>query len=473
MSKLYLTNTLSKKKEEFQPLQEGKVSFYHCGPTVYWTQHIGNLRGMTCGDLVARTLRYLGYELTHVRNYTDVGHLTSDNDEGEDKMEKGAKREGKTPKEVADKYIRIFEEDTAALNLTEPDHKPRATEHIQDMIDMVQTLLDKGYAYTTDLAVYFDVSKFKDYGRLSGQSLEDKMAGAGAGEICDSQKRNPLDFSLWFFRAGVHKNALQYWPSPFESSLVDNGEGFPGWHIECSAMSQRFLGNTMDIHMGGIEHIPVHHTNEIAQSEAANGAKFVNYWLHNEHLLAGEEKIAKSAGSTLSVGFVKDQGYNPLALRYFFLQAHYRSKQNFTWQALDAAQKGLNHLYNQVRDLGEKTGRIDPNYQEKFSEKLADDLNTPEALAVVQDMLKSSLAPEDKLATILDFDKVLGLKLREKAFSDIALEDLPPDLQEKIKQREEARENKNWEQADKLREELAQQGYILEDGQEGTRIFKK
>ena len=473
MSQLHLINTLTKKKEEFQPLKEGKVSFYHCGPTVYWTQHIGNLRGMTSGDLVARTLRYLGYEVTHVRNYTDVGHLTSDDDEGEDKMEKGAKREGKAPKEIADKYIGVFEQDAADLNLTEPDHKPRATEHIQDMIDMVQTLLDKGYAYTTDLAVYFDVSQFKDYGRLSGQSLEEKMAGAGTGDVCDSNKKSPLDFALWFFRAGKHENALQYWPSPFRSGLVENGEGFPGWHMECSAMSKRFLGDTVDIHMGGIEHIPVHHTNEIAQSEAANDAKFVNYWLHNEHLVAGEEKIAKSAGSTLSVGFVKEQGYDPLALRYFFLQAHYRSKQNFTWEALDAAQKGLEHLYNQVRELGEEQGEVNKDYQKQFADKLADDFNTSEALAVVQDMLKSSLSPQDKLATILDFDKVLGLNIKDRSFSNVDIASLPQELQDKIKQREEARQNKNWQEADRIRDELAEQGYILEDGQDGTRIFKK
>src|SRR6056297_405906 len=264
MPKIKLYNTLTRQQEEFKPLKEGEVLFYHCGPTVYWTQHLGNLRGMTCADFVVRIFKYFDYQATHVRNYTDVGHLTSDEDEGEDKMEKGAKKEGKTPGEVADKYIKIFEQDVSKLNNLEPDYKPRATKHIEEMIEMVKILLEKGYAYTTDLAVYFDISKKEDYTKLSGQDLDKLLSGAGRGEITDPQKKNSADFALWFFKTGAHKNALQTWESPFQSSLVEKGEGFPGWHIECSAMSSKYLGKTIDVHMGGIEHIPVHHTNEIA-----------------------------------------------------------------------------------------------------------------------------------------------------------------------------------------------------------------
>src|SRR4030042_2920350 len=352
MLKLY--NTLNSKREEIKPLKDKKVNMYYCGPTVYWTQHIGNLRVMFCADLVVRVLKYLGYKVKFVRNYTDVGHLTSDEDLGEDKMEKGAKREGLKPQQIADKYIKIYEQDTAKLNLGEPNVKPRATKYIKEMIKIVQVLLDKGFAYTTDLAVYFDVTKAQNYNQLSGQNLDEQIKGAGTGEVEDPQKKHPADFALWFFKAGRHQNALQTWTSPFKSPLVEKGQGFPGWHIECSAMSKKNLGNTFDIHMGGIEHIPVHHTNEIAQSESANGVKFVNYWLHNEHLTVNSGKMAKSEGTSFSLQEVEDKGFQPLVLRYFFLQAQYRSKQNFTWESLQASQTGLERIYSQVIDLGKK-----------------------------------------------------------------------------------------------------------------------
>jgi len=450
-------------------LDPKRVTFYHCGPTVYWTQHLGNLRGMACADVVVRALRYAGYGLVHVRNYTDVGHLTSDEDEGEDKMEKGAKREGLSPAEIAEKYIKVFESDTKDLNLVAPDRKPRATEHIQDMITMVQTLLDKGFAYTTDLAVYFDVSQAENYTRLSGQKLEELRESAGKGEVYDKEKRNQLDFALWFFRAGAHAKALQYWSSPFRSRLVENGYGFPGWHLECSAMSKRYLGDTIDIHMGGVEHVPIHHTNEIAQSEAANGTKFVNYWLHNEHLLVNHRKMAKSEGTGLTVGELKDKGYRPLALRYFFLQANYRSKQNFTWEAMQAAEKGYDHLLNQVRELGDRQGEVDPGFRDKFLAALGDDLNTPQALAVAQAMLKSGLKPEDKLATILDFDQVLGLELDASG----AFDDLPQEVRELVEKRKLARQNKDFAESDRLRDQIKAKGYVVEDGKDGTRVYKK
>lgn len=469
MNKLYLYNTLTRKKEEFKPIEKGEIKLYHCGPTVYWTQHIGNLRGMACADLAVRTLRYLGYNVKHVRNYTDVGHLASDEDEGEDKMEKGARREGKSPNEIAEKYIKIFEKDTNDLNIVEPNVKPRATEHIKEMISMTQELISRGYTYTTDLAVYFDISKAKDYTKLSGQKLEKNIQGAGKGEVSDSQKKDGADFALWFFRAGKHKNALQYWPSPFSSPLVQNGEGFPGWHIECSAMSKKYLGDTLDIHMGGIEHIPVHHTNEIAQSEAANGVKFVNYWLHNGHLLVNDRKMAKSEGTGYSVAEVKEKGFNPLALRYFFLQAHYRSKQNFTWEAIEAAQSGLGHLYNQVRELGNEKGKVDKSYKDKFINAIGDDLNIPQALAVVQELLKSELPKNIKLATVLDFDEILGLNLNKLSKK----EELPDEILKLSEEREKARTEKNWEESDRLRGEIEKKGYIVEDIKDGMRVYKK
>jgi cysteinyl-tRNA synthetase len=466
--KLY--NTLTRKKEEFKPLKDKVVNFYHCGPTVYWTQHIGNLRSMVMADLINRSLQYVGYKVKLVRNYTDVGHLTSDRDEGEDKMIKAAQREKISPEAIAKKYIKIFEEDTAKLNIKDPSKKPLATEHIKDMISMVKTLLDKEYAYTTDLAVYFDVTKAKNYTKLSGQNLDEQIKGAGSGEVEDSQKKYPADFALWFFKAGSHSNALQTWSSPFESPLVDKGEGFPGWHIECSAMSKKLLGDTLDIHMGGIEHISVHHTNEIAQSESANGVKFANYWLHNEHLMVNGGKMAKSEGTGYALSEIENKGYDPLVLRFFFLQANYRSKQNFTWEAIDAAKNGYEHLKNQVLDLGKKKGTVNKDLKNKFIEKVSDDFNISQGLAVVQEVLKSDLDEKDKLATVLDFDKILGLDLDKLKKEKIKL---PKEIHDLVKQREEARDAKDWDKSDELRDRMNVLGYIIEDTDDGQVVKKK
>lgn len=467
---LKLYNTLSRQKEVFKPIKKNTVSFYHCGPTVYWTQHIGNMRGMFCADSVVRVLKYLDYQVKHVRNYTDVGHLTSDQDEGEDKIEKSARQEKLSPQQITEKYIKIFEEDTRALNLWEPTFKPRATQCIKEIIAMVQTLLDKGYAYLTDLAVYFDVSKAKNYTQLSGQKLEEKLKGAGKAEISDSQKRNPADFSLWFFKAGKHKNALQYWSSPFSSSLSKNGEGFPGWHIECSVMANKYLGKTIDIHMGGIEHIPVHHTNEIAQSESANGVKFVNYWLHNEHLLMAHKKMSKSAGTAYSLNEIKEKGFAPLAFRYLLLQAHYRSKQNFAWPIMESAQKGFNNLVNQIKELGNKLGKINKEYKNKFIEKITDDFNLPQGLVVMQELLKSDLSAPDKLATLLDFDKVLGLNL-DKIRKEKTI--IPQEIKKLVEKREQARQDKDWPKADQIRKQVEEKGYQIEDTDKRPKISPK
>ncbi len=470
---MQLYNTLSRKKEEFKPIKEGEVLFYQCGPTVYWTQHIGNLRASTLADFIYKSFLYNDYIVKFARNYTDVGHLVSDGDTGEDKMEKGVKREGLSPAEIANKYIKIFEDDNKDLNNTEPNFKPRATEYVKEMQDMVQVLVDKGFAYITPLAIYFDISKTKNYTKLSGQKLEENRSGAGTGEIEDPEKRNPADFAIWFFRAGTHENAIQYWPSPFTSPLVENGNGFPGWHIECSAMSKALLGDTLDVHMGGIEHIPVHHTNEIAQSDSANGVALSNYWLHNEHLMVNSGKMSKSEGTAFSLAEIKEKGFNPLALRYFFLQAHYRSKQNFTWEALQAAQTGLDRLINNISSLGTVVGKIDEEFKNKFLNVISDDFNTPQALAIVQELLKSDISKEDKLATFYDFNKVLGLtrsyvlKTETGKFElkggEVKITLIPAEIQILLAERKLARENKDWKKADELRDQITALGFEVKD----------
>ncbi|MFH1191877.1 MAG: cysteine--tRNA ligase [bacterium] len=480
MLKIY--NTLTKKKEEFKAIENGKIKFYHCGPTVYWAQHIGNMRAMVLADLIRRSLNYLGYEVNFVRNYTDVGHLTSDEDTGEDKLEKGARRENKTPQEIAEKYIKVFEDDLRDLNAQDADIKPRATEHIQEMIGMVKTLLEKGYAYATDLAIYFDVSKARDYTKLSGQILENNISSAGKADVEDKNKKHPADFALWFFKAGTHKNALQFWKSPFKSDLVKNGDGFPGWHIECSAMAKKYLGDTLDLHMGGVEHIPVHHTNEIAQSESANGKKFVNYWLHNEHLNVNDGKMSKSEGAAWSLAEIKEKGYDPLALRYFFLNSHYRSKQNFTWEALKSAEVSLNKLRGKVIELKEgiggqegiegKKSKDGEKYRNKFIAAIEYDVNIPQALAVLWEVVKAdNLENMKKLNLIFDFDKVFGLGL-ENAKKEKKAE-IPEEVNKIIKEREEARKKKNWKKADELRKGIEEMGFYLKDSNGESAVIKK
>ncbi len=454
-----LYNTLTCQIEDFKPLNPLKVTFYHCGPTVYWIQHIGNLRGMTMADFIRRSLIYFGYNVTFVRNYTDVGHLTSDQDVGEDKMEKGARREGLTPNEIANKYITIFENDTKALNILKPTFTPRASEYISEMIKIIQTLLYKQFAYITDQAIVYDISKFPNYNKLNRQNIDDLIKGSGKGEVDNPQKRHFADFNLWVFKKGIHKNALQTWGSPW-------GEGFPGWHIECSAMSSKLLGKTIDIHMGGIEHIPVHHPNEIAQSEVANGVKFVNYWLHNEHLIVDEKKMAKSEGTGIVLSQVIKKGYNPLALRYFFLQAHYRSKQNFTWQALSASSEALKKLHEYVLSLKnqtrttlseEKLEKID-DYRQRFQTALLNDFQTPQAVAVMWEMLKSNIPSTDKLDLLLEFDQVLGLKLNQ-----ITENIITDEIKKLAVERQVARNNKDFTRADEIRKIILEKGYEIED----------
>lgn len=480
---MFLFNTLHRKKEEFIPLVFKKVLFYHCGPTVYWIQHIGNLRGMTMGDLLVRTLKYLEYSVTHVRNYTDVGHLTGDNigdaDSGEDRMEKGARREGLTPDEIAEKYISIFEHDTKEINLLEPQFKPRPSKLIPEIIEMVSTLIDKEFAYVTDMGVYFNVTKFPKYTELSRQNLNLNLQGSGKGDAVDNQKKNPADFALWVFKTGIHKNALQTWVSPFFSKLVQNGEGFPGWHIECSVMSKKYLGDKIDIHYGGVEHISIHHTNEIAQSESANGVKFVNYWLHNEHLLVNNEKMAKSKGTGFSLQEIIDKGFKPLVLRYFFLQAHYRSQQNFTWEALKASEQALENLLQIIFSLKFRPislnveDKLDQEKLVKFKKKfvncVSDDVNIPAALAIFWEVLNSkNLTQLEKKELVLNFDQILGLHLY-KVF------EIEPnnELTELLKNREGYRREKNFIEADKVRAKIESQDWLVKDTANGQYLIPK
>jgi len=460
--KLSLYNTLTRKKEEFKPIKKGEVGLYTCGPTVYNYAHLGNLRAYVFDDLLRRTLEFNGYKVKHVMNITDVGHLTGDGDMGEDKLEKGAKREGRTAWEIAEFYTQAFKEDLKKLNIEEPKVYCKATDSIKEQIDLIKKLEKKGYTYQTSDGIYFDTSKFKDYTKLSHQNLKTLQEGARV-EI-NPEKKNPTDFALWKFSPSTGSGVKRQmeWESPW-------GIGFPGWHIECSAMSMKFLKDQLDIHCGGIDHINVHHTNEIAQSEGATGKKFFNYWLHNAFLnIAGGKKMAKSEDNFLTIdnALIK-KGVDPLVYRYSALQVHYRKPMEYSEEGIKNAQDGLNHLYNQIRELGDGKGKIISSFRDKLLTSINDDLNTPKALAVVQDLLKSKNPAGDKLTTILDFDKVLGLKLDKKE------DDLPIEIKLLAEERRQAREKKDWPESDRLRDKIEALGYKIEDADNGIRIFKK
>ncbi len=471
---LKIFNTETKRTEEFKPLKEKTAKVYQCGPTVYWTQHIGNMRAVVVGDVVFRTLRHLGYQTTFIRNYTDVGHLSGDNlgnaDTGEDRMNVASKREQLSPEKIAKKYITQYEKDTRKLNTISPSKSPRATEHISDIKKMVKVLLKKGFAYETEMGIYFDTSKAKDYTRLSGQKTEENKAGLGHGDVNDSNKKNPTDFALWIYKKGEHSNALQTWKSPKTSIFAKKPEGFPGWHIECSAMIKNILGETIDLHLGGIEHIPVHHTNEIAQSENANGKQFVNYWMHYEHLVVDGKKMSKSEGTSYVLDDLIKKGFSPLSLRLFFLQAHYRSQQNFTWEALEASETALRRLTTQVQALP-IGGNLSDQYIQKFNERLQDDFDTPGALAITWNLLKDqNISDSDKRTTVEHFDEVLGLEILTHSFMST---EIPEDVSLLAKKREEARQKKDWEQADKLRKQIEIKGFVVKDTDSGPKIEQK
>ncbi len=476
MEKIFLYNTLSRKKEEFVPLREGEIGLYTCGPTVYNFAHIGNLRTYIFEDILKRTLAYNGYKVKHVMNITDVGHLTGDMDMGEDKMEKGAEREGKTAWEIAEFYTESFKKDLHALNIIEPDVWCKATDSISEQIDLIKKLEEKGYTYKTSDGVYFDTSKFPDYNKLSHLNLDTLREGARVEK--NDEKKNPTDFALWKFSPNNTKRQME-WPSPW-------GVGFPGWHVECSAMSAKFLGEQLDIHCGGIDHVNVHHTNEIAQSEAATGKKFFNFWIHGAFLnIVGGKKMAKSEDNflTLDNAFTK-KGIDPLVYRFACLGTHYRKPMEYSEEAMQNAENGLQHLYNQLGELkikNEKLRIINIEFKEKFIKAINDDLNTAQALAVMQELLKSKLSNEEKQVTIFDFDKVLGLgleNLRINVFTEMNIDAdvnimIPPTIREMIDNRRKARINMEWKESDKLREEIEKLGFIVEDTNDGQRVFKK
>lgn len=461
MDTIKLYNTLSRQKEEFKPIKEGEIGLYTCGPTVYNYAHIGNLRTYIFGDILKRVLLYNGLKVKQVMNITDVGHLTGDMDMGEDKLEKGAKREGKTAWEVAEFYTNAFKQDLKLLNIIEPDIFCKATDYIKEQIDLIKILEAKGYTYITSDGVYYNTSMFKDYNKLSHLDLETLKEGARVEK--NDEKKNPTDFALWKFSPKDAKRQME-WDSPW-------GVGFPGWHIECSAMSANLLGEQLDIHCGGVDHINVHHTNEIAQSEAATGKKFFNFWMHGAFLnIEGGKKMAKSDENflTLENALIK-RDLEPLVYRFAAMQVHYRKPMEYSEEAMDNAKNGYSHLLNQVRGLGKKIGRIDEKYKTDFLSAINDDLNITQGLAIVQDMLKSNLENKDKLATIIDFDRVLGLKLEIFATS----EDLSVEVNKLIELREQSRLAKNFFESDRLRGEIEKLGYSVEDTKDGQRVYKK
>lgn len=457
---LFLHNTLTNKKEEFKPMEKNKVGLYTCGPTVYDYAHIGNLRTYIFEDLLKRTLKYNDYEVKHVMNITDVGHLTGDRDMGEDKIETGSKREGRSAWEIVEFYAEAFKTDLENLNIIPPDLWAKATEYIEEQIEMIKKLEEKGFTYTTSDGIYYDTSKFPEYNKLNHKNLEDLKEGARVEK--NPEKKNPTDFALWKFSPKSEKRQME-WESPW-------GTGFPGWHIECSAMSLKELPNNLDIHCGGIDHIDVHHTNEIAQAEACTEKKFFNYWLHADFLIIkGGKKMAKSENNFLTLNNTYiEQGLDPLAFRFLCLQAHYRKPLEFNLVIRDSSLSALNSFREKVKDLGEEIGEVNKEYKEKFLEYINNDLNLAQALALTQEVLKSSLNNKEKLATVLDFDKVLGLNLKA-----LISEIIPKEVRELVKERNEARDNKEYSKADEIRQKIEEKGYRVKDENQETKILKK
>lgn len=458
MTPLYLFNTLGRKKELFQPINPGIVGLYTCGPTVYNLAHLGNLRSYVFEDILKRTLVYNGYQVEHVMNITDVGHLTDDGDSGEDKMEKGARREGKTAWEIAEFFSLAFKADLKNLNIIFPNQFCKATDYIPEQIALIKVLEQKGYTYQISDGIYFDAAKVKDYTKLSKMPLKDLQEGSRV-EI-NPEKRNPYDFALWKFSPQDFKRQME-WDSPW-------GIGFPGWHIECSAMSLKLLGDKLDIHCGGIDHINTHHTNEIAQSEAATGKKFFNYWLHNAFLnISGGEKMAKSSGNFLTLNnTLIEKGLDPLAFRLLLLQTSYRKPMEYSEAILQSANQALQSLRSQIAKLSGE-GKILEAWKQKFILAINDDLNTAKALAVLNALLKSKEIKGDILATVRDFDQVLGLELDRV---DV-IKDIPQNILDLVNRREVARNNKDYQLADKLRKEIAALGYGIKDSDNTPEIY--
>ena len=456
--KLY--NTLSRKIEEFIPYEEGKVKFYTCGPTVYHDQHIGNMRNYIGHDILDKTLRYLGYDVLRVMNITDVGHLTSDSDSGEDKMVKSAKENHQTVMEIAKYYTEQFFNDFKLLNNRVPDVVAPATEHIDDYIKIIEKLLEKGYAYQSGGNVYFDISKLDDYYKLTNHKIDDMVVGVREGVSFDDFKRNQGDFALWFTKSKFDDQDLK-WDSPF-------GVGYPGWHIECSGISMHYCGEHLDIHGGGVDNIFPHHTNEIAQSEAYLGHEWCKYWFHNEHLMDETGKMSKSKGATLTVSLLKEKGYSPLAYRFMCLNSHYRKQIVFSYDNLENATIAYNKLKNKVQNLKDDSEINDEEFNKwdkEFKNYLEDDLNIPNTITLIYDLLKSDVNDSTKIKLIKSWDQVLSLDLFKKEEID---KDLEKEILEKILERNEAKKNKDYSLADKIRDELLEKGIVLKDTREGT-----
>lgn len=471
---MLIYNTLTRSKQTFESIRTGHASVYSCGPTVYWFAHIGNMRAFLFADVLCRALRLNGYEVDQVMNITDVGHLTDDADEGEDKMMVAMKREGKTAYDIAEFYAQAFFKDLEALNITPASKYPRATEHIAEQIEMIEQLEKNGFTYQTSDGMYFDTSKLSDYGRLSGQRADEKQAGS---RVEMGEKKNVTDFALWKFSDAMRPSTSSghlprrqmEWESPW-------GVGFPGWHIECSAMSKKYLGVPFDIHTGGIDHIAVHHENEIAQTEGAEGKLEANYWMHNEFITVDGGRMAKSIGNIFTIDQLIEKGFDPIAFRYLCLQAHYRSKLNFTWESLEAAQNALQRLRQTIREWtapqtpllnegGVGGGRTE--FEARFLESINDDLNTPEALSIVWQLVDSDESTSAKAASLLKFDQVLGLQLDKFIGKTV---EIPLEVQQILDERASARAEKNWIESDRLRSEIEKFGFIVEDKQDGQKV---
>jgi cysteinyl-tRNA synthetase len=457
--KLY--NTLTRQKEELKPINQNEVRIYSCGPTVYSFAHIGNLRAYLFMDTLRRVLKYNGYTLKHAMNITDVGHLESDADEGEDKMEKAAKKEGKDPYEVAKYYTEIFLRDCGRLNIDMPGVICKATEHITDMIEYVKGIIANGYAYETSTAIYFDVSKLPKYGVLSNQNLDEQIAGARVD--LDPEKRNPYDFAIMIKAPKEH---IMKWETPW-------GLCYPGWHIECSAMSRKYLGDEFDIHTGGVDHIPIHHENEIAQCYGFTGKMPAKIWMHNEFLLIDNGKMSKSLNNVYTLDILQENEIEPLAYKLFCFTSHYRNKLNFTWDGVKATQISLNRLRDAVLAHASGSGNVEKaeieEYKKKFLEYISDDLNMSAAMSIVWEIAKKSEKSKDYFDLICDYDKVLGLGLENVSKQEIII---PDEVQSLLNERKLARENKDFKKSDELREKISVLGYSVKDTKDGMVVEK-
>ena len=453
---IYFYNTLTKSKDKFEPINKEEVRMYSCGPTVYKDASIGNMRTYIMNDLIRRVLKYNGYKIKHTMNITDVGHLVSDADEGEDKMLKSAREMQKTPYEIAKYYTKLFMDDLEKLNVETPEVVCKATDHIEDMIKYVQKLLENGYAYETSTAIYFDVSKLDEYGILSGIKLEDQKAGARVD--VDTEKRNPYDFALWI---KAKPNHIMKWESPW-------GLSYPGWHIECSAMGQKYLGEEFDIHTGGIDLIPTHHENEIAQSKGACGKIPARFWIHGEYILINGGKMSKSLNNAYLVKDIEEKGFDPLSYRLFTYSSSYRTKLNFTWEAIEANQKALEKLRSGYQKHLEGNDDISDEeikkYEEEFLKAINDDLNMPLAMSIVWDVIKNSKKSKKIAELLRKFDSVLAISIDKKEERKI---EIPDEIIKLAEERKIARENKNWEESDKLRQEIINRGYNIKDTKDG------